>query len=224
MKLSLSKENVEAINTLLSSATISYGYMYWDGKRDITYKGVASDLHFDSDSKKWVVNYKGSLMSFRDLLAQVNYGGRYRTQSKNLKDLSNMYAKCSKKDNGDEFAEYLNNLGQKTFKIENVKIYEDEIEWLKDHVTNITARFPSKYKRAFEKAFPGSEYTIYDKGWNYSFVMYFDTMEGIPESLLKVGNSLGNSLDYDKKRMCNTSYIWNLIKNNAGFDFGKRDI
>lgn len=222
MQLILKKENIVAINSLLASATITYGYTNWEGKRTIDYRGTASNLHFDSDKKKWVVNYRNNTINFRELLTELNKGLKYKTQSKNLKELVKMYINCTKVDDAERFVNYLDNLGQKSFRIEDVKIYKDEIEWLKDHVTNITARFPSKYKKAFEKAFPGSEYTLDDRSWDYAFTMFFDSMEGIPESLLNTTNSLGNTLDYDKKKMCNTSYIWNLIKNNPGFDFGKR--
>lgn len=222
MKLSLSKENVEALNTLLSTATVTYGYTNWEGKRSISYRGCASNLHFDKELKKWVLTYRNNIMNFRDFLSQINSSGNYKTQSKSLKELAKKYVDYNNKDKGDEFVDYLNNLGQKSFKIEDVKIYTDEVEWLKDHVTNITARFPSKYKKAFEKAFPGSEYTICDKSWDYAFTMFFDTMDGVPQSLLQINNSLGNQLDYERKRMCNTSYIWNLIKHYPGFDFGKR--
>ena len=54
--------------------------------------------------------------------------------------------------------------------------------------------------------------------------MYFDDLSEIPNSLLQLKNREGNSLDFDKKLMRNTSYIWKLVKNYLDFNFGKRCI
>ena len=93
---------------------------------------------------------------------------------------------------------------------------------MKRHVTNITARFPRKYERNFIKNFPGAEYTLSDNSWNYGFTMYFDDLSEIPQSLLNLKNRDGNTLDFDKKLMRNTSYIWKLVKNYPEFNFGRR--
>lgn len=224
MKLVIKKDVVTTINNLLLNAKINYGYTSWEGKRVVCYKGNASNLHFDSNSKKWVLSYQGNTMNFRDFLSALSLGRIYTTSSKQLKELAKVYTTCNKTNDEQKFDDYLDALGQKSFNIKDVKIYDDEVEWLKDHVTKITARFPSKYKKDFQKNFPNAEHTICDKCWNYAFTMYFDTMEDIPDSLLTTSNSLGNTLDYDKKKMCNTSYIWKLLKNYDTFNFGKRDI
>ena len=83
------------------------------------------------------------------------------------------------------------------------------------------ARFPKKFERDFKRNFPDAEYSLEDSCWNYNFTMYFDSMEDVPASLLNKKNSLGNGIDFDKKLMSNTSYIWKLIKNNPQFNFSK---
>ena len=95
--------------------------------------------------------------------------------------------------------------------IDDVEI-GNEVVWLKDHVTSIKARFPRKYRKAFEKNFPGQPYVIDDDAWAFGFRMYFDEVDDIPESLLLIKNKNDNSIDLKHKRMDNTSYIWHLVK------------
>ncbi len=100
--------------------------------------------------------------------------------------------------------------------IEEVNI-GNEIDWLKQHVTSIKARFPRKYMRAFQNAFPGQPYKLDDDSWAFGFRMTFDEVDDIPESLLRIKNRDGNGIDLEHKTMNNTSYIWSLVKNYPEF-------
>lgn len=102
--------------------------------------------------------------------------------------------------------------GQVDPEIEDVDIKDKELEWLKKHVTRIVARFPKKYRNAFERNFPGEPYKIDDNSWAFGFRMSFDEVDDIPETLLNVKNANGNGIDLDHKIMHNTSYIWHLVK------------
>ena len=91
---------------------------------------------------------------------------------------------------------------------DDAKPAENEIEWLKKHVTAIKARVPYKYRRAFENAFPGQPYKLEkDSTWAISFHLYFDEVDDMPDSLKHLQNKEGNAVDLERKRMNNTSYI-----------------
>ena len=225
MKLNLSKTEEQKIKEVLCNNKITYGHQYyWESKRTIDRIETIEDFYFDKDKKQWTVKTNSSTLSLRDLLSYIYSGKSYKSQSKKIKDLAASYVKCNKNNTPEEFHKFLDDLNEGHFTITDVKILDDEIEWLKNHVTNITARFPRKYEKNFLRNFPNAEYTISDNSWNYGFTMYFDDLSEIPNSLLQLKNREGNSLDFDKKLMRNTSYIWKLVRNYSEFNFGKRCI
>ena len=225
MKLNLSKTEAQKIRETLYNNKITYGHQYpGESKRTVDRIETIEDFYFDKDKKQWTVKTDRSILSLRELLTYIHIGNHYKSQSKKIKDLASKYVKCSKTNNAEEFHKFLDDLNEGHFTITDVNILDDEIEWLKHHVTNITARFPKKYEKNFLRNFPNAEYTISDNSWNYGFTMYFDDLSEIPNSLLQLKNREGNSLDFDKKLMRNTSYIWKLVKNHLGFNFGKRCI
>ena len=225
MKLNLSKTEAQKIREILYNNKITYGHQYpGESKRTVDRIETIEDFYFDKDKKQWTVKTDRSILSLRELLTYIHIGNHYKSQSKKIKNLASNYVKCSKTNNAEEFHKFLDDLNEGHFTITDVNILDDEIEWLKRHVTNITARFPKKYEKNFLRNFPNAEYTISDNSWNYGFTMYFDDLSEIPNSLLQLKNREGNSLDFDKKLMRNTSYIWKLVKNYLDFNFGKRCI
>lgn len=225
MKLNLSKSEEQKIRDLLVGTKIRYGHKYsYQSGRTADRVGVIESFYFDKEKKQWRIKTDFSELRFRDWLVYLKNGAVYRTQSKKIQELADMYIKCNKQNLEEEFHNFLENLDEGKFNIKDVNIYDDEIEWLNEHVTNITARFPQKYAKNFLKNFPGAEYTIGENSWNYSFTMYFDDLSNVPDSLLELKNRDGNSLDFDKKLMRNTSYIWKLVKTYPQFSFGKREL
>ena len=223
MKMILSKSETQKIKDTLVGNKISYGHQHhYETRRYVERIETIEDLYFNKEKSKWVVKTNLDEIPFRDLLTSIARGDAYRSQSNKVRDLAYTYYDCNRLNKEKDFHDYLDQLNEGHFTITDVNIVDDEIEWLKRHVTNITARFPRKYERNFIKNFPGAEYTLSDNSWNYGFTMYFDDLSEIPQSLLNLKNRDGNTLDFDKKLMRNTSYIWKLVKNYPEFNFGRR--
>lgn len=228
MKINLNKTRISKIRDLFLGATISYGRASYFEQRKVEWKCKISDFYFDKDLGKFVVEGEKFKLTFRDFLVEIYKENKYKTTSKKIKELAKKYIECiNLKDEkaGDIFNSYLDSLGNARFVIEDVDIIEDEVEWLNKHVTRIKATFPPKYLKDFKKNFDTDQYIVRSDSWNYSFVMYFDSVDNIPESLLTVKNANGNNIDMDDKCMYNTSYIWQLVKKYPNlFNFGKREI
>ena len=225
MKLDLTEQ--QRIKDVLVGSKVSYGhYSYYNGAREVDRIEVIKDLYLKkyNDKSKWTIKTDHSEIQLADFCGYIKDGTKYKTQSKKIKDLCSSYLEALKKKDDQIFHNFIENMDDGKFNIKDVNISDEEIEWLKRHVTNITARFPSKYLKNFKKNFPDAEYILGENSWNYGFTMYFDDLTNIPDSLLNIKNSLGNSLDFDKKLMRNTSYIWKLVKNNPEFNFGKRNL
>ena len=230
MKLVLSKENQEKILNHIKGAKITNGHTFvGDSKRTIYWTGVIQDLFLDKEEKKFkvaiLIGNHTSSMSLKELFVQIHKNSSYRTTSKNLRDISSLYYKCAINNNNQEFINYVERLGDSDIEIEDTEILDEEVKWLNAHVTSIKAVFPKKYLKCFLKNFPNSEYTLREKSWTYGFSMHFNNLKDIPESLLTLKNSEGNTLDTEKNVMNNTSYIWHLVKENPDkFAFGKRNL
>lgn len=223
--MKLSSDEIQKIKGVVVGAKVTSGYTRgYNGEHVVTNRGKITDFTVKDYGGKlrWSIVTTFNYLPFYDFAKVVRGGASYRTSSKKVKDLADVYVRAV---NGKEemFHKYLEDLDPE-FQIENVTIVEDEIEWLKKHVTRISARFPSKYKKAFRKAFPDGDFTIDDKTWNYSFTMFFDEVDDIPQSLLSIKNKDGNSVDLERKRMCNVSYIWKLVKDYPEFHFGKDEL
>lgn len=220
--MKLSSDEIQKIKGVVVGAKVSSGYTRgYNGEHVITNSGKITDFTIKeyNGNPRWTIVTSFNYLPFYDFAKVVRGGDSYRTSSKRVKDLSEAYIRGVNKDEVG-FHKYLEDLDPE-FQIENVTIETDEIEWLKKHVTRISARFPSKYKKAFRKAFPDEPFTTDDKTWNYSFTMFFDEVDDTPQSLLSIKNKDGNSVDLARKRMCNVSYIWKLVKDYPEFHFGK---
>ena len=231
--MKFSQEEKQKIRELLIGAKISSGRMsYYSGSRVLDKVGVIEDIYIKQYPSKteegktigrWTIKTNFSELPFLDWCSYVVDGVKYRTQSKKIKDLAEVYCKAIKEHDDQIFHDFMEKLDDGKFTIHDVNIEDDEIEWLDKHVTNITARFPKKYEKNFKKNFPDAEYTLAsDTTWNYGFTMYFDDLTNVPDSLLNLKNNNGNTLDFDKKLMRNTSYIWKLVKTYPQFSFGRR--
>lgn len=231
--MKFSQEEKQKIKNLLIGARISSGRLsYNTGARILDRVGVIEDLYLkEYPSKtepgktiaKWTIRTDFSELPFKDFCSYIVGGVKYKTQSNKIKDLAKTYCKSIRENNDKLFHDFLENLDDGKFNIQDVVIEDDEVAWLEKHVTNIIARFPKKYERNFKQSFPDAEYTLAPSTtWNYGFTMYFDDLTNVPESLLTVKNNNGNTLDFDKKLMRNTSYIWKLVKTHPQFSFGRR--
>lgn len=225
MKLSLLEQ--QKMKDVLVGSKVSYGhYSYYNGTREVDRIEVISDLYLKkyNDVSKWTIKTNHSEVQLFDFCKYIKDGTKYKAQSKKIKELCKSYVEAINKKDDQIFHDFVENMDDGKFNIKDVNISDEEISWLNDHVTNITARFPSKYLKNFKKNFPDAEYMLGENSWNYGFTMYFDDLTDIPDSLLNIKNSEGNNLNFDKKLMRNTSYIWKLIKNHPEFSFGKRKL
>ena len=148
-------------------------------------------------------------------------GGNIKCRNKNLLNMKKFVEKSDKKF-GPALREFLD---QGVFITDDSKPIKDEIDWLDKHTRRILARVPHKLIRAFERQFPGQEYMeATDNTWSYGFVLYFDDISDMPDSLLFMRNKDGNdAVDTKSKSMANTSYIARLVKQYPDrFQFGKR--
>lgn len=230
MKLSLNQEQKLKIKQNIIGAKVTFGkYYFGESKRELVWSGYISDFLFSDELKKYVAvvdcaNRK-EVLPFKKLLTDLYYGDYYKSSNKKLKDISAHFCSALKNNNYQEFENYLENLGEGVFIVESLNLKDDEVSWLDKHVTSISATFPKKYLKDFKKNFNTDNYTINEKSWNFGFTMHFDSLENMPESLKAVKNKNGNAIDFDKKLMYNTSYIWNLLKKYPDkFAFGKREL
>lgn len=223
--MKLSSTEIQKIKDVLIGAKVSQGYMrQYNHERVITHSGKITGFELRTRAQKtcWTVVFDFGDAPFYDFARTVRGGETYRTSSKRVKDLASAYVQAVTKDDA-IFHRYLEDLDVK-FDIEKIDVNVDEVGWLRKHVTGIYARFPSKYEKAFKKAFPGAPYTVDDRTWNYSFGMYFDEIDDIPQALLSLKNKAGNAVDLEAKRLSNVSYIWRLLKDYPEFTFGKRQL
>jgi hypothetical protein len=219
--MKLSTEQKEKIKKELLGVKVNYGYIgLYDYKYHLIDTLIVEDVYLkkqDNGKIKWTVKTNLNEISLYKLCSSITREAEYRVRSKNIKQLAKAYFR-SVKYNDDSLKNYLETL-DKDFDIVDVKIEEDEIEWLTKHVSRIEARFPSRYEKGFVRNFPNQKYTTDDRTWNYGFTMYFDSVDNIPQSLLIIKNKNGNKIDLEHKKMCNTSYIWKLVRDYSQFNF-----
>ena len=221
MRIYLSNENLKKVRAIITDASVKNGYFDINsGKRKETFRGKPDYLKFNTEKSSWEVRVGNEIMSLRSFLLKINTNDKYRSSSKKLKELAATFAECNAQNAESKFQAYLNQLENKEFEIEDVSIETDVVEWIKQHVTTISARFPSKYEFAFKRAFPAGHYTVDDRTWNYSFSMGFDTLKGMPQALATLKNKNGNTIDVNAKRLCYTSYIWKFVLDNPDYPFG----
>lgn len=222
MRIYLSRENQKKVAAVITEAVVQCGFTNIDGKRKILFKGRPDYLKFNDKDGRWEVGVGRDVMSLRHFLLNINSNSRYRSSNKKLKELAKEFAVCGVRNDEAKFQTYLNQLGNKEFELEDVTIETDVTEWIRQHVTSISARFPAKYEFAFKRAFPEGQYTVDDRTWNYSFSMGFDTLKGMPKALATLKNKNGNTIDVNAKRLCYTSYIWKFVLDNPDYPFGYR--
>ena len=223
--MKLNAEEIQKIKTAIIGAKVSCGYRSpYNGARIVTNTGSIKNFSlktYPNGKARWTITTDFGDVPFFDWCNSVTNGARYQVFGKKVKKLAEAYFTAVKDDKAEIFHNHLSTMDDKEFKIEDVEVAKSEVEWLQKHITRIKARFPKKFERDFKRNFPDAEYSLEDRCWNYSFTMYFDSMEDVPASLLNKKNSLGNGIDFDKKLMSNTSYIWKLVKNNPQFNFSK---
>lgn len=222
MRICLLGENRKKVEAIVTGATVQCGFTNLDGKRETLFKGHPDYLKFNDKDGRWEVKVGRDVMSLRHFLLNINSNSRYRSSNKKLKELAKEFAVHNVHNDESKFQAYLNQLGNKEFDLEDVTIETDVTEWIRQHVTSISARFPSKYEFAFKRAFPEGQYTVDDRTWNYSFSMGFDTLKGMPKALATLKNKNGNTIDVNAKRLCYTSYIWKFVLDNPDYPFGYR--
>ena len=222
MRICLLGENRKKVEAIVTGAAVQCSFTNLAGKRETLFRGHPDYLKFNDKDGRWEVKVGRDVMSLRHFLLNINSNSRYRSSNKKLKELAKEFAVCSAHDDESKFQAYLNQLGNKEFDLEDVTIETDVTEWIRQHVTSISARFPSKYEFAFKRAFPEGQYTVDDRTWNYSFSMGFDTLNGMPKALATLKNKNGNTIDVNAKRLCYTSYIWKFVLDNPDYPFGYR--
>ena len=228
MKISLDSETKNIIKGIVEGSSLEcYIFSYTNGGLKLSWRDKIDKFYFDTQTSRYVVSFENNSklkVSLRELLYYLN-NDVYKTKNATLRRLAKAYKEYSKLNDSEGFKNYINKTSSESiFKIEEVEITNDEIEWLNKHVTRITAKLPQKAIRVFERNFPGQPYELSKTAWTYGFAMFFDTVDNIPDTLLNVKNQNNNSIDLENKVMNNTSYIWNLIKSYPDmFEFGKRN-
>ena len=225
MKLVLSPVCKENLKSALVGVKISNGWWSsYSNKREVNWRGEIKDFYFKEEDKKFKIlvltqNKRRIEISLKVFLTSDDF----KYTSKTVREIKSLYCKGRNSDNYNELYSFLENLGNASFKIDDVDIFDDEVRWLNKHVTVISAVLPPKYVAEFTREFNTDKYLLHKNTWKPSFRMHFDTLEDIPESLLNRVNSENNPLDQKKKMMYNTSYIWKLVKNYPElFSFGDK--